>query len=81
MKATSRVRQILGAVYLETGRPEDAERVYRQDLEIFPYNGWSLFGLQQSLEAQGQTQEALEIAEQFANAWAHADVELKASRL
>ncbi len=59
----------------------DAERVYREDLETFPDNGWSLFGLQQSLEAQGKTAEAEEIAEQFAAAWQYADVELTASRL
>ena len=75
------VRQILGAVYLEIGRPAEAEAAYRQDLEVFPSNGWSLFGLQQSLEVQGKTDEALEIAEQFANAWQYADVELTASRL
>ena len=46
-------RQVLGALLLEAGRPADAERVYRKDLERFRENGWSLFGLMKSLEAQG----------------------------
>jgi len=75
------VRQLLGAIYLDAGRPADAELVYREDLMAFPYNGWSLFGLKESLEAQGKTDEALEAAEQFATAWQYADVELTASRI
>src|SRR6478736_8065138 len=34
-------RQVLGALLLEAGRPADAERVYRKDLERFRENGWS----------------------------------------
>ena len=45
-------RQILGAVLLEAGRPAEAEGVYREDLKRFRENGWSLFGLAQSLRAQ-----------------------------
>jgi len=74
------VRQLLGAVYLHAGRAQDAARVYREDLEIFPDNGWSLFGLQQSLAAQGMTAEAEEVGRQFAAAWQYADVTLTASR-
>ena len=36
------VRQALGAVLLEAGRPTEAEAVYRVDLEQHPRNGWSL---------------------------------------
>ncbi len=38
----------LGAALLESGRFEEAEKVYRADLEEHPRNGWSLFGLQQA---------------------------------
>ena len=48
-------RQVLGAVLLEAGRAREAEAVYREDLERFRENGWSLFGLWQSLEAQQKT--------------------------
>ena len=74
------VRQSLGAVLLEAGRAADAERVYREDLKANPGNGWSLFGLAQSLRAQGKTAEAAQVDEQFRKAWANADVTLTASR-
>ena len=74
------VRQALGAVLLQFGRAGDAERVYRDDLSRNPGNGWSLFGLAQSLRAQGKTAEATQVDENFRKAWAHADVKLSASR-
>ncbi len=75
------VRLNLGAALLAAGRPAEAEKIYRADLETFPDNGWALFGLQQSLEAQGKTDEALAVAGQFKKAWQHADIELASSRL
>jgi len=75
------VRQVLGAALLAAGRPAEAERVYREDLERQPHNGWSLYGLRQSLAARGESAEAAAAAERFAEAWRHADVELTSSRL
>jgi tetratricopeptide (TPR) repeat protein len=74
------VRQSLGAVLLQAGRPADAEKVYREDLARNPGNGWSLFGLTQSLRAQGKTAEAAQAETSFRRAWARADVTLTASR-
>jgi tetratricopeptide (TPR) repeat protein len=74
------VRQALGAVLLQGKRPADAEQVYREDLKANPGNGWSLFGLAQSLRAQDKTAEAAETEERFRKAWARADVTLSASR-
>jgi tetratricopeptide (TPR) repeat protein len=74
------VRQILGAVLLAAGQPAVAEAAYRQDLEKYPENGWSLFGLHQCLDRQGQTESAREIRKKFEHSWRHADVTLKASR-
>jgi tetratricopeptide (TPR) repeat protein len=74
------VRQCLGAVLLEAGRPKDAEVVYREDLKIFPKNGWSLFGLAESLRRQNRLAEAEAVAAQFKEAWAYADITLTASR-
>ena len=65
---------------LSAGRPAEAEKVYRADLAYWPENGWSLFGLQQALEAQGKIAEAAEAAARFAKAWSRADVTLTASR-
>jgi len=74
------VRHLLGALLLEAGRPAEAERVYREDLERFPENGWSLFGLMKSLEAQGKKRQAAQVKQRFDAAWAYADVKLTASR-
>ncbi len=74
------MRHSLGLALLEAGRPAEAERVYRQDLDRFPENGWSLIGLASALEAQGRDREAESVRARFATAWAHADVELTASR-
>ena len=74
------VRQSLGAVLLESERAADAERVYRTDLLHNPRNGWSLYGLSQSLRVQGRDAEADWAEQGFRNAWARADVELAASR-
>jgi tetratricopeptide (TPR) repeat protein len=74
------VRQSLGAVLLQAGRATDAEQVYRDDLRRNPGNGWSLYGLAQSLRAQGKTGEAAQADESFKKAWAQADVQLTASR-
>jgi tetratricopeptide (TPR) repeat protein len=74
------VRHSLGRALLEAGRPADAERVYREDLDRFPENGWSLFGLATSLERQGKSAEATRVRERFRAAWKQADVELTASR-
>ena len=65
---------------LQGGRAADAERVYREDLERNPGNGWSLFGLAQALRAQGKTADAARAAERFRQAWSQADVTLTASR-
>ncbi len=74
------VRHNLGAVLLEAGRAEEAERVYREDLSVFPENGWALYGLAQALRERGDLDGAREAEARFHNAWAGADVRLTASR-
>jgi tetratricopeptide (TPR) repeat protein len=69
-------RNVLGAVYLKAGRPKAAEKVYREDLEVFPRNGWALFGLAQALSAQGRRAEAAQVTSAFKQAWTRADVAL-----
>ncbi|HUG98482.1 MAG TPA: hypothetical protein VMQ83_04860 [Gammaproteobacteria bacterium] len=72
------VRHTLGAVLLAADRADEAEKVYREELRRNPENGWSLYGLSEALRAQGAA-EAAAVGERFAQAWAHADVELSAS--
>lgn len=72
------VKQVLGAALLSMNKGAQAEAVYREDLENYPENGWSLLGLSQSLEAQDKASEA--VKQRFKKAWAEADVELSQSR-
>ncbi len=73
-------RQVLGAVLLRASRAADAERVYREDLRRNPDNGWSLFGLGMSLDAQGKRADAGALRQRLSAAWRHADVGLTGSR-
>ncbi|MFN2632761.1 MAG: hypothetical protein ABR610_05020 [Thermoanaerobaculia bacterium] len=75
----SPVRQALGALLLNAGDARRAERVYREDLRRNPENGWALFGLAKSLEAQKKTTSAGEARRRFEAAWSRADVRLDAS--
>lgn len=74
-------RQSLGKALLAADREAEAERVYRKDLEEYPMNGWSMFGLIQALKAQGKITEAAAVKVQFEKIWSMADVELSSSRI
>jgi tetratricopeptide (TPR) repeat protein len=73
------VRHALGATLMDAKRYADAEAVYREDLALYPENGWSLYGLSRSLKMQGKNEEAHSVAMRFEKAWQHADVKLKSS--
>ena len=73
------VRQSLGATLLKAGRVAEAEKAYREDLERFPENGWSLYGLAKCLRARKADAEAAQVEQRFEKAWARADVKLSAS--
>jgi hypothetical protein len=73
-------RQYLGAALLKANQAKQAEKVYRDDLHEWTRNGWSLFGLSESLKRQGKKREASEARQAFLEAWARADVDLKESR-
>lgn len=75
------VRHTLGAVLLQADRAAEAERVYAEDLRRNPGNGWSLFGLAQSMRAQGRQADADAAQGKFAQAWRNADVQLRSSRM
>jgi tetratricopeptide (TPR) repeat protein len=74
------VRHSLGRSLLAAGRAAEAEQAYREDLRRFPENGWSLFGLEQSLRAQQRTADADQVRQRFEQAWRSADVQLTSSR-
>lgn len=66
-------RHTLGAVYLKAGRFEEAERTYREDLDKWRENGWSLFGLSRALAGQGRAEEAAAVRARYDAVWAKAD--------
>jgi predicted Zn-dependent protease len=74
------VSHLLGAALLRAGRPADAEAVYRDSLNTYRVDGWALFGLAQALAAQGKSDEAARVREEFARAWRLSDVKLASSR-
>jgi tetratricopeptide (TPR) repeat protein len=71
------VRPTLGAALLQSGDASKAEQVFREDLKRWPRNGWSLFGLEQCLRAQGKEPQAEDVKRQRAVAWSRADVNLE----
>lgn len=73
------VRHAWGAALVRHGRSREAEVVYQQDLTRWPENGWSLFGLAESLRQQGRIEEAQAVDARFKAAWQAADVTLSAS--
>jgi hypothetical protein len=56
------------------GHPAVAEKLYREDLVHYPNNGWSLYGLARSLEAQKKAAEAGKVDAQYRKIWDKADV-------
>jgi tetratricopeptide (TPR) repeat protein len=75
------VRHSLGAILSASGRHDQAEAVYRQDLARWPENGWSLFGLAECLRARGSNEEAREVDARFRHVWRRADTQIHASCL
>ena len=70
-------RHSLGKALLAAGKAAEAEAVYRRDLEDYPRNGWSMFGLIESLKAQDK--DATDVTDRFALVWSEADVTLTSS--
>ena len=70
------VRQSLGAALLRAGNHAEAEATFREALAMRPRDGRLLYGLAQTLRAQGRASEALLVEQQLARAWADATVAL-----
>jgi tetratricopeptide (TPR) repeat protein len=66
-------RQYLGAFLLTMNKPQEAEKVYREDLAWNPGNGWSLLGLYQSLEAQRKRVELRKLKGLYMRSFSQAD--------
>jgi tetratricopeptide (TPR) repeat protein len=76
------IRHSLGATLMQNGRYAEAEQVYRDDLARLPDNGWSLYGLAESLSAQKKdAAEAKATRAKFKKLWAKADTKITSSCL
>src|SRR5215469_4505970 len=69
-------RESLGGALLLNGEAGRAESVFRSDLEQYPRNPRSLFGLMKALEAQNKTPDVEEVRKEFEAAWKNSDVPL-----
>jgi tetratricopeptide (TPR) repeat protein len=71
------LRESLGAALVRAGRAAEGEAVFREGVRRSPQNGRMLFGLMESLKAQGKSEEAEWVRKEFEAAWAKADVKLR----
>lgn len=71
------VRESLGAALVRAGDAAGAEVTFHEGLRRSPNNGRMLFGLLESLKAQGKTDALREVQREFDRAWAGADLTLK----
>ncbi len=71
------MRESLGAALLLSGKAGEAEAVFREGVKRSPRNGRMLFGLMESLRAQGKQQDAESVKREFDAAWAKADITLR----
>ncbi len=70
------VRESLGKALMAKGDYQQAEEVFRADLQQNPRNGRSLYGLAQALKAQGRSHDEFFVRQQFEAAWKDADTRL-----
>ena len=70
------LRESLGAALLRARQAAEAETVFREGVRRSPRNGRMLFGLMQSLTAQGKTEAASSVQREFDAAWSKADIQL-----
>lgn len=70
-------RESLGGALMSNGEFAEAEKVFRADLERNRRNGRSLFGLMESLKAQGKKYDAQIVQKEYEKAWKSANIQLK----
>ena len=75
------VRHHLGAAMIRAGKYNEAEKIYRQDLQTWKKNGWALMGLYNSLMLQKKNNDAQTVKIAFDQAWQYADVKIKSSSI
>lgn len=71
------VRESLGGALILNGEYAEAEKVFRAELQKHLRSGRALFGLRESLKAQGKTLAAELTGREFEAAWKNADTVLR----
>ena len=75
------VRESLGGELLRAGRAAEAEAVFRDALSRHPRQGRLLFGLLESVQAQGKVADAVWVRREFRAAWKDGQVRLRIENL
>jgi predicted Zn-dependent protease len=75
------VRESLGAALLRAGQAKEAEAVFRDGMRRTPRNGRMIFGLMESLRAQGKTDSAEAVKKEYEAAWGKADIKVNLAEL
>ena len=75
------VRLTRGHWLLKAQKYAGAEKIFRDDLQTFKENGWSLMGLYKALAGQKKDVEAAEVSRRFNVAWQWADISISSSRV
>jgi tetratricopeptide (TPR) repeat protein len=69
-------REALGRALIEDGQPDEAEAVFRAELDKHQRSGRAMLGLAEALDAQGDSEGAALVRRQHERAWANADTSL-----
>lgn len=75
------VRQSLGAVLLQQGDSEGAEKAFRDSLNRVPNNGWALYGLSEVYRKRGDARRVQATEELLSQAWAGTREQLSLNQL
>ena len=70
------VRHNYGAFLVDQQQYKEAERIYKEDLEVYWSNGWSLIGLHNTYLGQGDESKAQEMFIRFEESWQYADIKI-----
>ncbi|MCL6295199.1 tetratricopeptide repeat protein [Jejuia spongiicola] len=71
------IRHHLGKVLILNGQKRLAIKIYQEDLDRLPKNGWAYHGLKQAYSDLGDLKNVYKIDELIAKSWKHADFEIE----
>ena len=72
-------RQTLGHVLLKSEKPYEAIKTFKEDLEDYPKNGWSYYGLHKAYEEIGDSLNSEKSLNMFKSLWEESDIKVSSS--